>query len=183
MLREQSRTRGFTLIELLVVVLIIGILASIALPQYEKAVEKSRSTQAIALLKTLYASAESYFMATGSWTVSFEEIAVDIPFQSVSKWYTSPNATEALGNKDWSFQFVTDSGNLIILAGHRQGEYAKAGFAILHSYINQSVPIGQVICIEKNAGASETIPGYMCEKLFQGTLSYTSPGFRYYKMP
>ena len=63
--------KAFTLIELLVVVLIIGILAAVALPQYTKAVEKARSTEAISMIATLEKAVDRFVLENGQQTGYF----------------------------------------------------------------------------------------------------------------
>lgn len=74
-----GRFGGFTLIELLVVVLIIGILAAVALPQYEKAVLKARYTEVQSVVSAAKKAAESYYMANGSYPQYWDDMDVDFP--------------------------------------------------------------------------------------------------------
>lgn len=70
-----TTARGFTLIELLVVVLIIGILASVAVPQYTKAVEKSRAAGVIQKVKSLQNAVDMYLLANDWPTVQFTNLS------------------------------------------------------------------------------------------------------------
>ena len=54
----SKHKEGFTLIELLVVVLILGVLSSIALPQYRRSVERARVAEALTLVRSIYDSCE-----------------------------------------------------------------------------------------------------------------------------
>ena len=75
---------GFTLIELLVVVLIIGILAAVALPQYQKAVLKSRFATVKATVRALSDAQKTYFMANGEFAPRLDELDIQVPKGTVS---------------------------------------------------------------------------------------------------
>ncbi len=66
---KKSNKQAFTLIELLVVVLIIGILAAVAVPQYQKAVEKARAAEAITLLNSIQKGIDAWVLTNGMPTV------------------------------------------------------------------------------------------------------------------
>ena len=91
-----GKSAGFTLIELLVVVLIIGILSAVALPQYTKAVEKSRAAEGISMMRSLSTGVEEYVMANGEMPTSFDQLSV------VPKNVT-PDASGCIQGKSFKF--------------------------------------------------------------------------------
>ena len=68
-----GKNAGFTLIELLAVVLIIGILAAVAVPQYLYAVNKSRYQEAVLLVERIYQAQKLYQMANGTYATDAEQ--------------------------------------------------------------------------------------------------------------
>ena len=172
----MKNKQAFTLIELLVVVLIIGILAAVALPQYQKAVEKSKATQAITLLKSVYQAAKAYQLASGEWPTTIDELGLDIPWTGNEAWYAVGSYQQPLSNREWSLQLIRGSSTGYgVSIGRISGVYHGAAFEIYainppNVYVDR---VDQLFCLEGHRGyvshQFNKSKGAYCQQLFHGT--------------
>ena len=83
----KKRHQGFTLLELLVVVIVIGILASLAVPRFLKTIEKARVAEAKTILGEVRSSEFRYRLDNAAYTTCFALLDVDNPNNATPRYY------------------------------------------------------------------------------------------------
>ena len=178
-IKQKNKTvnKGFTLIELLVVVLIIGILAGIALPQYRRAKEKAEASELQIMVKTLHEAQQRYYLVNGVFSESFDNLDVDF-----SGYQRENNnlCQRDIPNSDC----IVDGEKALILATYggkssralyTEGRYNYSGFMIVEEGKEalSSLPTNQLICYEYAKKG-------FCSKLLNCNLIYTLDSMNHY---
>jgi len=153
----KNNRAAFTLIELLVTVLIISILAGIALPQYFKAVEKSRAADALTTLKAVERAINTYILTNGTPTNVFDNLDITI------------SGTQLAPNKIQGNNFTFDIRN--INAGGRENTFEivatrndATANTVRHYYIYRHY-LGGFQCTAMSAAAKVVCEGITGKQL------------------
>ncbi len=134
----KGHIAAFTLIELLVVVLIIGILAAVAVPQYRKAVDKSRYSTMISAARSIENAQDAFYLANGRYG-AMDELDISFPSDLPKR--------ETEGNRLFigSAGFLT--GAIYTSAIYFDGDDRVASFTLYHRHSSSKAEAGQIRCV------------------------------------
>ncbi|WP_428050437.1 type IV pilin protein [Candidatus Avelusimicrobium caledoniensis] len=187
----MKNKQAFTLIELLVVVLIIGILAAVAVPQYQKAVWKSRAAQLMSAVSAVGRDAVIHKMTTGEAATEFAQLSLDydLPTKRATAGVCGNlvQSTDAQREND-IYQIIISNNPSVNFIGTNSsfitGPYKCAGFVyMVDSYTegNLQLKSGELYCMESKSFITNS--GAFCEKIMRATHIGDSSYTRYYKLP
>ena len=154
----MNNKKGFTLIELLVVVLIIGILAAMAMPQYFKAVERSRMTEADTLLGSIAQAQRRKFLQRNSFTTNYKGLDVSPKGSSGSTYYTKGNPTTGANGNGFA---VVLSGDAFTTGKATATRYASTG-TLQYNYSLERYYQGDNVTCTAAAAAGQELCADFC---------------------
>ncbi|WP_428898143.1 prepilin-type N-terminal cleavage/methylation domain-containing protein [Parelusimicrobium proximum] len=134
---------GFTLIELLVVVLIIAILAAVALPQYTRAVERSRVSEALITLKAAGDAVQRYYLQNDEYTGDFDNLDISFPGYTYSDG--ALNRTRLTGKY---FSLIKESTtDYLVMAPHKSGCGLSVNDSACYIFMYE-YSTGKIFCVD-----------------------------------
>ena len=167
----DSNKRAFTLIELLVVVLIIGILAAVALPQYQLAVMKSRLAPIMSNVKSFVNASEVYYLAHGEYPDDNDITGIDLGMENCAfNDNTTKRGTFFCQNAEYDFGY-TNNDQLVIgflkskpitLVSGNKADYLGIAYA---QYPQNALPVNKRGTRECFADETNSIANKACLSL------------------
>ena len=106
----HKKQRGFTLIELLVVVIILGVLAGLAIPQYFKVVERGKLSEAVAVLGALRSGELAEYSVEGKFA-AFASLDIEVNYSSMKFFGTPSFATSDATSGTFEIRVQRSSGS------------------------------------------------------------------------
>jgi type IV pilus assembly protein PilE len=168
-MNNMNNKKAFTLIELLVVVLIIGILAAIALPQYRLAVEKTRAVEALTLGKAMISAQEIYYLTYSQYTDNFHNLDIACPGT------INPNGNICT-TKYFFITLLSDAGLGAIVF-----DRTSAGLQYWLTFYGQRMTTlpGVIVCAARRGDSDEKLQRKICQALSGKTAPDTPDGDHY----
>ena len=156
----KNGCKGFTLLELLVVVLIIGILAAVALPQYKLAVAKSKAAQMLSLVKSFADAEDRFYLVNGRYTYNYDDLDLVLPSTKTAPCRSKPAQT-CYDINGWSFEIfrANQSGTPVSVEANKDP-------TIITSYFEESrrKTYGRLTCVARPI-ANEAFGHKICKAL------------------